>query len=188
MTYIGIDQSLTSFAAVALTHDGAETLRINPTQTGVRRLLEIRRIFQQWLDTLPNEVDHICMEGYANGAKFAREAMGEAGAITKVTLAEYYGLSSRAAFPTFVQPLQVKQFAGDTKALKDDLKLLVFKHWGFETRDHNIADAYILAKIAEAMVIPPPLAYQRLIIEKLQGKNEWEVSPAKATKSAKRAS
>lgn len=176
MTVIGIDQSLTGFAAVALDDTAIHMLRITPKQRGVRRLMEIRCEFRLWLDQIPSDIEHICMEGYANGAKFGREGMGEIGGLTKVVLAEHFGLADRVGFPTFVQPLQVKMFAGDTKAKKDDLKLLVYKKWGATLYDDNLCDAYILAKIAKAMVVEPELVYEKTVISKLQDKNEWELS------------
>lgn len=171
-TYVGIDQSLSNFAAVALVNDEVEILLIQSKQRGVRRLHQIRLEVIQWLSTLPM-VDHVCMEGYANGSKFSRESMGEIGGITKLALLEYFGQHKAVAYPTIAQPLQVKQFAGDVKAKKEDLKLLTYKKWGFEHPSNDVVDAYILAKIAKAMEEGGDLIYEKKIVEKLRASNEF---------------
>jgi hypothetical protein len=181
--FVGIDPSMTGFAAVAL-GTVTSTLRVEPEQRGVRRLAEVREAFTNWLGALPS-IDHVCLEGYANGAKFNREMMGEIGAVTRLVLFDQLGSMSLVGYPTLVQPLQLKKFAcNDTKAQKDDLKLHVFKKWGVELKDHNVVDAYILARIAEAIETDCVFAYERAVIAKLTLHTEARLNPQRSRKRA----
>jgi crossover junction endodeoxyribonuclease RuvC len=180
--FIGIDPSMTGFAAVAIGAPVTSTLRIVPEFRGVRRLAEIREQFTRWLSALPSP-EHVCLEGYANGAKYNREMMGEVGAVTRLVLHDVLGNMNVSAFPTLVQPLQVKQFAGDTKAKKDDLKLLVYKKWGVEFQDHNVVDAYILARMAEAIETTCEFEYERTVLAKLTLNTEAQMIPQRGKKA-----
>lgn len=50
-----------------------------------------------------------------------------------------------------VAPTQVKKYA--CAKLKEDLKVEVFKRWGFEHRSNDVIDAYVLARIARALAV-----------------------------------
>jgi hypothetical protein len=79
----------------------------------------------------------------------------------------------------------LKKFAcNDTKAQKDDLKLHVFKKWGVELKDHNVVDAYILARIAEAIETDCVFAYERAVIAKLTLHTEARLNPQRSRKRA----
>lgn len=173
MSYLGIDQSLNGFAALALTRSGAVTFRTKPHNTGVRRLRGIRLRFIEWLETIRDPVEHICMEGYAFGASNNREKMGEIGGVTKLTLVEYFGEANRVSYPTIVAPLQVKQFAGNAKADKEVMRQLIFDKWQADIKDHNVVDAFVLAKIAEALVVGTDVDYENLVLEKVRLNHEY---------------
>ncbi|MNO43382.1 Crossover junction endodeoxyribonuclease RuvC [compost metagenome] len=51
-----------------------------------------------------------------------------------------------------VAPSQLKKFvSGNHQAKKSEMMKAVYKKWGFDTDSDNIADAYGLAKLAEAI-------------------------------------
>ena len=109
-------------------------------------------------DLIPetDDVAHICMEGYSNASKFGREQAGELGAIVKLAIYDYFDRSADAygdlRYPTIVQPSTLKKFVtGNGAAKKNNMLLAVFKKWGFETSDDNLADAFALAQLARTL-------------------------------------
>lgn len=155
MAYIGIDQSYTGFAVVALNSSTLQPTdylgKFPPTKYSapVDRLLAI----EDWLDGVLHgwDPDGVAMEGYANGAKFGREAAGELGYAVKRVLRK----SSWECIPTIVPPTSLKKFVtGSGTAKKQEMLLGVYKRWGAEYKDDNLADAYSLARIAHAIDRP----------------------------------
>lgn len=160
MRYVGIDQSYTGFAFVSIDADGNDVSgnlkSFDPkVNTGIERLLSIyQHLFN--LFTEAGDVAHICIEGYANGAKFGREQAGELGAIVKLAVYDYFDRfdddHGDLRYPTIVTPSSLKKFVtGNGAAKKNNMLLAVFKKWGFETSDDNLADAYSLARVAMAV-------------------------------------
>ena len=50
-------------------------------------------------------------------------------------------------------PNTVKKFvAGKGNAMKDQMRLAIFKRWGFEHESMDVVDAYAMAKTAQAMI------------------------------------
>jgi hypothetical protein len=113
--------------------------------------------------------DFVVIEGYAYGASFHREDLAEIGGIIRYALwSENGGLGG----PTIVAPTILKKFlTGSGAGGQKELVLKeVYKRYGLDVTDNNMADAYVLAKIGQAMVdgtygLP---AFQREIVEKLQ--------------------
>lgn len=172
MAYVGIDQSYTGFAVTVL---NASTLEHN-TVLGkfeaakypheVDRLLAIEEFLLSSLSYWV--VDAICMEGYANGAKFGREKAGELGYAVKRALRKR---PVQALTPVIVPPTSVKKFVtGSGTAKKSEMLLGVYKRWGVEFKDDNKADSYALARIAQALGDPdiPLTQYQQDVLNKLQ--------------------
>lgn len=179
MSYIGIDQSLSGFGFAVLYPDGsfhAETMAFKPEVhgTGIDRLKAVRKELTLRLHAVQarGPILHVAMEGYANGAKFNREQMGELGAIVKETLRDE--LNPPSCWPTIVPPSSLKKFVlGDGGGQKDDIKLGVYKKWGVDFSagkkgDDNQADAYGLAKIAYALVHGAQLGYEKDVLSKLK--------------------
>jgi Holliday junction resolvasome RuvABC endonuclease subunit len=177
--YVGIDQSLTGFGITFLLANGEhQTIvkKFDPKKygPGVTRLLAIN----DWLyhelrkHELDENIEHVCMEGYANGAKFGREQAGELGAYVKLTLFEALSVNASvedARYPTIVKPLALKKFiTGHGVAKKNEILLGVFRRWGIEFRDDNAADSYGLARIAEAIHTgKTEFQYERDVLENL---------------------
>jgi Holliday junction resolvasome RuvABC endonuclease subunit len=156
---MGIDQSFTGFGIAVWVpdwHKAELDLKAFPAAkhgSGVDRLKDVSGHLVNWALTLQEknlDVWHICMEGYARNSKYRREEAGELAATVKLTLtAAYY---KPVSYPTIVAPKKLKHFVtGSGTASKDDMRAEVFKKWGQVCWDHNIADAYGLARMAEAI-------------------------------------
>jgi crossover junction endodeoxyribonuclease RuvC len=110
------------------------------------------------------------MEGYAYGSQVANMA-GELGSVVKMGLYRYYGTSSaRSAFPLIVPPMSLKKYAtGKGNAKKQEMLLAVYKKWGVEFTDDNMADSYVLAHIARQQdATAGLLAYELDVLKKMR--------------------
>ncbi len=158
MYFIGIDPSLTATAIVSVDEEGKLVRsHVVPTQKliGPKRLISIKNAVLTELCNLPVPVEFvcvpmklICIEHYAMGAKFGREAAGELGGVLRVMMFEngfeYYE----------VPPLRLKQFAtGEGSAEKDHILLSIYKKWGIEFDKNDEADAFVLAQMARAIYL-----------------------------------
>jgi Holliday junction resolvasome RuvABC endonuclease subunit len=168
--YVGIDQSYSGFGITFLSEDGThETIvkKFDPNKcgSGVIRLYVIHNWLCDEIHKHENdEIEHVCMEGYATATKFGREKAGELGGVVKMAL-----YVSRDAFPTIVSPLGLKKFiTGHSTAKKNEILLGVYRRWGIEFRDDNAADSYGLARVAQAIHTgKTQFAYERDVISKL---------------------
>ncbi|WP_330481350.1 hypothetical protein [Streptomyces sp. NBC_00724] len=74
-----------------------------------------------------------------------------------------------------VAPPSVKKFVtGSGRADKDKMMLAVYMRWQFEAPNHDVADAYTLARIAahldpELQVAPPELKFQQEVLDTVRG-------------------
>lgn len=156
MAYVGIDQSLSGFGLVIINASSGEHFahlgKFDRSKfvNDIDRLLYIEEWLHQYL--VGWDLDEVCMEGYANGAKFGREKAGELGHTVK----RYLRVQHPQEFlPKVVPPTSVKKFAtGNGSAKKNEMLLAVYKRWGVEFKDDNLADAFVLAKIADALANP----------------------------------
>lgn len=149
---VGIDASLTGtgictmFVGKGLLCDGDwYTSLIKPVaKSGPERLIEIR---DQVADFI-RDADLIVLEGYSFGSKGAGVFQtAELGGVLRVMIHE------RGKWLVEVAPTQLKKFAtgkGNTK--KEEVKLGVFKRWGVEFKTNDETDAFVLAKIGEAII------------------------------------
>lgn len=181
MKFVGIDQSYSGFAFVSIDADGTDIsgnlTSFDPkTNTGIERLLSIYNHLLNLLTETP-DIGHICVEGYAPGAKFGRELAGELGAIVKLSIYDYFDRVFRnhnLRYPTIVQPSSLKKFVtGSGAAKKNTMILAVYKKWGFETSDDNLADAFSLAMLARALHTgAAELAYEKEVVKTLHPHTE----------------
>ena len=89
-----------------------------------------------------NRPDRIFIEGYAFGAKMAREVLGEFGGILRWHLVEIDPLL------TEISPMGLKKFVtGKGAGQKDQMMLGVFRNWGYEPHGNDDADAFGLWKM-----------------------------------------
>lgn len=177
---MGIDQSYSGFGVCILAADGAYKTHVGRFDAdragkGVDRLNEIGTWFRQLIYDTPQHVAHVCMEGYAPGAKFGRELAGELGAVVKISLRLHPRLWDPVSYPTIVSPVQVKQFAtGRAQAKKEDVKLALYKKWGVEFITNDEADSYTLARVAAALAWGNGelTGYQNDVLKKLRQHTE----------------
>ena len=137
----GLDLSLTSTGVVTLFDDrGPISKAIQTKSKGEERLVTIENEISNHLMEYPPQL--VVIEGYAYGSKHNREACGELGGVVKTSLflCEHGFL--------VVPPARLKKFAGAKK--KDQIRLQVYKRWGFEAKTDDEIDAYVLAKIGMA--------------------------------------
>jgi len=173
--YVGIDQSYSGFGLTFLYADGrhiTEVGKFEPKRLGegIDRLEEIGR----WLSTHLQVqqqiefIDHVCMEGYANGAKFGREKAGELAAIVKQTIRrDVPGIPS---YPTIVQPTALKKYVtGSGTSQKNEILLHTYRKWGVQFSNDNAADSYGLARIARDVATDRDgLAYENEVLKSLR--------------------
>lgn len=89
-----------------------------------------------------NRPDRIFIEGYAFGAKMAREVLGEFGGVLRWHLVEIDPLL------TEISPMGLKKFVtGKGAGQKDQMMLGVFRNWGYEPSGNDDADAFGLWKM-----------------------------------------
>ena len=148
---MGIDFSLTATGMVVL-HDkevfASECYRPKGYVGGERLFLIASWAVDQIVAHRP---DKVCVE-----SPFA--APSPAVLAVCLQLAELHG-TVKALFwrndiprPWYVAPTTLKKYAtGSGKGQKSDVKMAILKNWGHEFKDDNVADAYVLARIAGAM-------------------------------------
>lgn len=157
---VGIDQSYTGFAVTFLNDTGylSHVLETRPTANPVERLVSIR----DWLLDLLHSPDIprwdcLAMEGYGYASQ-SGFMLGELGGMIKLLLWDCFD-----AFPLVVAPNQLKKYAtGKGQAKKQEILLAVYKQWGVEFKDDNMADSYVLARIAGGHA---ETVHQKLVVD-----------------------
>lgn len=172
---LGLDPSLTGFGICFSSSVDASrymAFRLKPRGKKVDRLIEIEDFILEVVRQLTRvrrcSIAHLAMEGYAMGMRSGATqafSLGEAGGIAKVTLRQTLHSSG---YPTIVPPTSLKKFVtGKGNAKKDSILLSVYKKWGIEFKDDNMADAYGLSRLALGMLHPPELKYEQEVVDKL---------------------
>ena len=144
--HVGIDQSYTGFAVTLYWGCGStSTLYELPKDGGIKRAMAAEEILDaiSWsLDGRP--IKSVVMEGYAYSSTRAHMA-GELGAIVKRWwVTTYPDVPLLVASPTSLK----KYVTGTGTAKKQQILLGVYKRWGVEFHDDNLADSYGLARMA----------------------------------------
>lgn len=178
---IGIDPSATATGLVRLNVDTLETIDycIRPKNTGPQRLEEIYFQTRRFVEDI--KPVHICMEDYAFSPLTASQShkLGEIGGVIKLGL--WMQLNN---WPTLVMNNQAKKFClgkggGKIKITKAQILKGVYKKWGFDTNDDNIADAYIQARIARAVVLQTTdTIYEQEVLKSVVPRLFTEAPPA----------
>ncbi|MGD6750285.1 hypothetical protein [Streptomyces sp. BH105] len=155
---LGIDQSYSGLAMVAYHSDtGTRHDRLAAFPTG-RYVTQSDRLdaVQIHVGLTVRDIQKtlgaitvVAMEGYAPGAKFGRELAGELGGSVKLALLDV--LDKPTCYPLVVAPSKLKKYTtGKGTAGKNEMLLAVYKTWGVTYADDNLADAYSLARAANA--------------------------------------
>ena len=143
---MGIDPSLTSTGVVGLAFGEMKSHQaIKSKLTGPARLVEIEEILLNSL--IIHEPELVCLEGYGFMSKSGNVQAELGGVIRRRLYKDKYRYIE-------VAPSQVKKFAsGKGNTQKEFMPLEVYKRWGVEFDTHDEADAYVLARIAEAILM-----------------------------------
>lgn len=149
MVVAGIDSSLTGTGLVVTL--GGELLKAMTIDTdklrGVERLLHIERRLRFELKPFLHSIWLVCLEGYAYARPNQAHQIGELGGVIRRFLHE-------ERLPWIeISPHSVKKFAtGKGNVKKNQVLMYVYKQWGLELDDDNIADAFVLCKMGEAVI------------------------------------
>ena len=142
---MGIDLSLNSTGVVTLGPELYAETKIKPDARGVVRLTEIEADLKK--EIICYEPDIICLEDYSYASANQSHQIGELGGVIRVLL-HLLMVNWRV-----VSPAQVKKFAtGKGNASKVQVIKAVDKRWGIDTDSDDIADAFVLAKIGQALL------------------------------------
>ena len=194
MLIIGIDPSLTATGIVVL-RDGkvelAEKTKNSPDLGTIERVRLIRERIIDITENLINEEewqapDLIAIEGFSYGSK-GRSVFDIAYLGWRIR-EDLERLKEQDNIPWLeVPPSQIKKFAtGQGNANKEIILQQVYKRWGYETHDNNIADAFVLAQIGRAYLQasykPDDLnLFQLEVISNLKGEKPKKKPRKKAT-------
>lgn len=145
--FLGLDMSLTGTGA-AIIDDDYQIVKIEKFSvkiTTIERLFHLRNKLESFLDGY--DISLSCIEGYAYGKREGKVfEIGEWGGVAKLFLFEHgYEFISAT-------PMQGKKYItgqGDSTTTKELIILDIYKKWGIEIRENNMADAYVLARIAK---------------------------------------
>lgn len=144
---IGIDASLTGTGVVVLAGDGdiLWNQRMDTKAKGVARLIDIEDRIKHIIEMFTPDL--VSIEGYAYAAQNQAHQIGELGGVIRAMLHKHNIRWIE------IPPAQVKKFAtGKGNAQKDFVMLNVYKKWGAEFSSNDEADAFVLAKIGQALM------------------------------------
>jgi crossover junction endodeoxyribonuclease RuvC len=143
--FMGIDPSLTGTGLVLINEDYSirDMIKLFTPALGVERLFHLQNKLLEVLDKYTT-IRQICVEGPALRETGRIFDLGQWAGIL------YLELYKRGIHFTVVAPLQLKKYVsaiGKNQG-KQVVILDVFKNFGEEIRDNDLADAYVLARIA----------------------------------------
>ncbi len=138
---LGIDPSLTATGYCRMI-DGEPTIwgEWKSEVKGLPRLSWLNHVIKIELE---QDYALVCIEGYAFARPNQAHQLGELGGALRLQL--YWRDNPWIE----IAPTALKKFAtGKGNADKNQIMLQVYKRWGFEAESNNVADAFVLAKIA----------------------------------------
>jgi Holliday junction resolvasome RuvABC endonuclease subunit len=172
--FLGIDQSLRSTGIFWL-GDGIRGWSLIETKKlrGTERLKFIKDAVLKIItvDLAGYTIQKACMEGYAYGIRGGRVfELGELGGVLKVALTE-----AGLAVILIVQPTSLKKFTGSGSAEKKDVVEFINRELGlsFTTNENDVADAAVLALIAQQLDTPTTkLRHQLEVLKTIKDSTE----------------
>lgn len=166
--YVGIDPSLAGFAltAIAAKSDVFESWVYKSPHTGIERLLDI----EDWLSTTcgllvdkaGHEIRDIAIEDGVYHS-YSAAVLGELAAIVK----RWVRVSRICSqpYPLKVPPTSTKKYATDNgSARKNEVMLAVYRKWGVEIAEDNMADSYVMARMVRGGA---DTKYEQAVLDKL---------------------
>jgi Holliday junction resolvasome RuvABC endonuclease subunit len=169
--YLGIDPSLTGSGLVLINEDYSilDMIKFSTPAMGVERLFHLQNKLLEVLNKYTT-IRQICVEGPALRETGKIFDLGQWAGII------YLELYKRSLDFTVVAPMQLKKYVsaiGKNQG-KQIVILDVFKNFGEEIRDNDLADAYVLARIAHDFYglcneaeLPNIKKYQLEVLDKL---------------------
>ena len=144
--FVGIDPSYNGFAIIVIDKDGAiieqKLVNSDSKKDTEERIIELEKEFE-FIPRIMG-LHSVCIEGPSFGSNGAFVLqMGALHFYLRIFLYKngvHYGIKAPGTIKKFV--------TGDGRAKKDLMLLKVYKKWGVEFDDDNLADAYSLARIA----------------------------------------
>lgn len=164
---IGIDPSLTGYAltAIEVGGDRFESWLYKSNNRGIERLMDISMWTSmkiQELEARGLDILDVAIEDTVVVSPSA-VLLGELSAIVRTAL--LHGVKGQGRYPLKVPPTMVKKFATDRgNAKKNEVMLAIYKKYSVEFADDNLADSYVIARIAAGC---GETAYESLILQKL---------------------
>jgi len=143
---MGLDLSLTSTGVAIIQADGtSESMTIRSKFRDEARLADLR---DKILATVKlHRPKLVVLEGYSYGSVTSLASLAELGGLVKT------GLFEVSQPVLVVPPARVKKFAtGKGNSKKDEVRLAVYKRWGFEAPTNDEVDAYVLARTGLAFL------------------------------------
>lgn len=140
-------------------------IKSNPQWQPLDRMVEIAESVIGVLASVPR-VDLVVLEGFAYGRAHQAHQMGGLGYIVRLVLQDHRFKWIEVA------PSALKKFvSGSGNANKDVMLKNVYKRFGFDTNDNNVADAVglLYAGLALEGLWKPTTAEQRAVIEQIKG-------------------
>ena len=168
MVIAGLDLSLTETGYVFLEHE--KIIKQGVIKTPLKAEARLDFI----LTTISKLVEEtkpvlICIENYSFGSKFNLPQAGELAGLVK-----HFLWKNKYDFK-LITPHELKKFVSGKGGVKKEVILLhTFKRYGETFENNNICDAFVLAKISEALIcqkinISTKLTdFQEIIIKKLK--------------------
>jgi Holliday junction resolvasome RuvABC endonuclease subunit len=168
---LGLDPSLTKFGLTALRVDGEEfyTWVYTCDLRGSDRLADI----QQWLEDKRQMIRDdwgyaVSDVGMESGVFHSQSAfvLGELSAAVKLWARK--SALGLGRYPLKVAPQHAKKFATDNgSARKVEVMLACYRKWNVEFKDDNAADSYVIARVVRALTVPPTLAYEQGVVDRI---------------------
>jgi hypothetical protein len=175
--YVGIDPGSKNCALVGWSPTRGLLTTWKPKKDMPTGVLRLRRLMTEIISELykleeDGDIKQIALEAYSMSERYGQHNSGEVGAAIKLAILSHFPAGDRRAFPVLVAPQQLKKFAGTTK--KELINKEIFKRWGMDFDDTNIAEAYALARVAHAVDAGPEMTqFQRDVVTALEGRTEW---------------
>ena len=146
MLFLGIDPSLTGSGLTILDDSYSIKMmkKLSTPTVGVERLYHLQLKFEESLNKYYNDIHFVCIESAAFRESGRLWSMGQWAGIFYLDL-------YRNGIPFLeVAPLQLKKYVSSVgkNQGKEVVMLDIFKNFNEEIRDSDIADAYVLARIA----------------------------------------
>lgn len=143
--YVGLDFAFAKNGFVSLGEDGTlltkKLLVSSPKKSDEERLDDI--MLEISMD-IPKKTKLVCLEGLSFGSK--GNSLAQMGALHYLVRLFLY--HNKIDYK-IITPTQLKKFVTGSGRVQKNLMLLkIYKKWGIEFDDDNLADAYALARFA----------------------------------------